>query len=286
LKFKNFDQYTKHKSKDINTFINKVAIATNEDLLCPYFNRITEKDILVESSKEFPVIISKDFGNKFNTLNESFNQAYNSNMLSENVDIFNNLKDQDFTPKSVNDIKKIKSIKFPIIASNKNLISEFKTVGKLRSSEKIFNRFTEQIVPRTKFKVLSFRNKPLSIVESINKFPLDVEMNGFKYINEVNSMIKKVHEVYNLDFYNVEILESNNGKIYINSINQNINPNPHQAISVYEEAFKDYYQTSLPSWVKNKMITEHSIPYYNKKKYDSMLIKSSYTMDYSKKGNK
>lgn len=286
MKFKEFDQYIKHKSKDINTFINKVSIATNEELICPYFNRITEKDILIELSNEFPVIISKDFGNKFSTLNESFNHAYNSNMLAENVDIFKNLGDQKFTPKSVNDIKKIKSINFPIIASNGKLISEFKTLGKLKASEKIYNKFTEQIVPRTKFKVLSFKNKPLSIIESINKFPLDVEMNGFKYINEVNSIIKKVHEVYNLDFYNVEILESNKGNIYINSIDQNINPNPHQAVSVYEEAYKDYYQTNLPSWVKNKMIAEHSVPYYNKKKYDSMLIKSSYTMNYSKKGNK
>jgi hypothetical protein len=260
-----------------------VGIATNENLTCPYFNKITERSALVESAKESPIIISQDFGNQFNTLNESFNLAYNSNMLSGDADIFENLAGQEFTPKTINDITKIKSIKFPIVASNGESISEFKTIGKLRASESIYNKFREQIVPRTKFKILSFKDKALSIVESINKYPLDVEMSGFKYINEITSIIKKVHEAYNLDFYNVEVFESNKGKIYINSIDQNINPNPHQSVSVYEAAFEDFYEASLPSWVKNTMIKEHAVPYYGKKKYDSMLIKSNYTMDYSKR---
>lgn len=282
MKFKNFDQYIEQYSTDINSFINKVAIATSESINFPYFDYIKSSFDINEKFSNIPIIISSDFTFESDTINESSRFKYNLNEAPKIDKVYADFINESFVPKSVTDIKQIKQLKFPITAYNKHKQVDYLTKGKLKSAEEIYERFREKIVPKTKFNVLSFKGKPISIVEKINKFPLDVDLNKFKYINEVSKISSALNEKYNLDFYNIEILESAKGGLYLSDVNKQLTLNPHQAFKVYESSYEDYYQARIPNWVKNKMIEECVGNYYKQKSYDSMLFNSKHTMDYSK----
>lgn len=283
MKFKNFEQYSRQYSSDINSFINRVAIATNETIEFKYFDYIKSKYDLQENYKNIPIIISDDFTSESAALYESNEFTYNLNETPSLDRVLEDFKDASFTTNQTYDIKDIKKLKFPIIAYHKNGTSQFKTIGRLKSSEGIYEKFREEIVPITKFKVLAFNGEPISIIETINNFPLDVDLKRFTLLNEVRKITRAIYEKYDLDFYNVEILESNKKRgLFINNIDKKLNLNPHQAFVVYEAAYNDYYSARIPNWVKKKMINENVSKYYKQRAYDSMLIKSNHTMDYSK----
>jgi len=282
VKYKNFEQYTRQYSKDIESFINRVAIATNENIKFPYFDYIKNKFDLQENFKNIPIIVSSDFTNKSLPIYESSEFTYNLNEMPDIDQVFEDFKNETFTTNSVSDIKDIKKLKFPITAYHASGSTDFKTKGKLKASEGIYNKFREKIIPKTKFKVLSFKGEPISVVETINNFPLDVDMKRFTLLREVKKISKTIYEKYNLDFYNIELLESSKGKLYINSVNRKLDLNPHEAFVVYEAAYNDYYSSRMPNWVKDKMITESVASYYNQKYLDSQLVKSKHTFDYEK----
>lgn len=282
MKFKNFNQYSRQYSNDVTSFTNRVAIATNEEIDFPYFDYIKNKFDLKENYKNIPIIVSDDFSNESVALYESEEFTYNLNELPSMKQVFEDFKTSSFTTNQTYNIKEVKSLKFPITAYSKRGETEFKTIGKLRSSEDIYNRFREKIVPKTKFTVLSFKGDPISIVETINNFPLDVDLRRFTFLSEVSKISKALHEKYDLDFYNIELLESIKGGLYINGVNRKLDLNPHQAIKVYEAAYSDYYSTRVPNWVKEQMINESVSSYYKQKYLDSQLVKSKHTFKYDK----
>lgn len=282
MNLKNFNQYTKQYSTDVKSFINRVAIATNEDIDFPYFDYIKNSYDLKENHKNIPIIVSDSFVSESSAIYESNEFTYNLNELPSMDRVFEDFKDESFITNQTYNIKDIKKLKFPVTAYHKNGSDEFKTIGKLRSSEGVYERFREKIIPTTKFKVLSFKGDPISIVETINKFPLDVDIKRFTLLNEIKKITKALHEKYDLDFYNVEILESAKRGLYLNNVNKKLDLNPHQAFVVYESAYNDYYSSRVPNWVKEQMINESVGKYYKQKAYDSMLIKSRHTLDYSK----
>jgi len=282
VKFKNFNQYSRQYSNDVTSFTNRVAIATNEEIDFPYFDYIKNKFDLKENYKNIPIIVSDDFSNESVALYESEEFTYNLNELPSMKQVFEDFKTSSFTTNQTYNIKEVKSLKFPITAYSKRGETEFKTIGKLRSSEDIYNRFREKIVPKTKFTVLSFKGDPISIVETINNFPLDVDLRRFTFLSEVSKISKALHEKYDLDFYNIELLESIKGGLYINGVNRKLDLNPHQAIKVYEAAYSDYYSTRVPNWVKEQMINESVSSYYKQKYLDSQLVKSKHTFKYDK----
>jgi hypothetical protein len=259
-----------------------VAIATNESIEFPYFDYIKNKFDLQENYKNIPIIVSDDFTNESTALYESGEFTYNFNDLPSMDRVFEDFKDEKFTTNQTYDITDVKKLKFPVTAYSKNSETEFKTVGKLRSSEGVYERFREKVVPKTKFTVLSFKGDPISIVESINRFPLDVDLKRFTLLNEVKKISKALYEKYDLDFYNIELLESVKGGLYINSVNRKLDLNPHQAITVYEAAYTDYYSARVPNWVKDQMIEESVSKYYKQKHLDSQLVKSKHTFNYAK----
>jgi len=282
VNFKNFDQYTRQYSNDVASFINRVAIATNETIEFPYFDYIKNKFDLKENHKNIPIIVSDDFTSESTAIYESGEFTYNLNEMPSIEEVFDDFKNEKFITNQKYNIKDTKQLKFPITAYSKNSETEFKTIGKLRASEGVYERFREKIVPKTKFNVLSFKGEPISIVEKINKFPLDVDMRRFALMTEVKNIARTLHKKYDLDFYNIEIYESIQGGLYVNGVNRKLDLNPHQALTVYEYAYNDYYSTKIPNWVKNKMIEESVSKYYKQKHYDSMLVKSKHTMNYSK----
>lgn len=280
MKFKNFDQYINQHSNNFSSFSKKVILATSESLDFPYFEYLNSSYDLNESDSRCPIIVSDDFVFKSDIVNES--SMYNLNACPIYESIISELPNSDFIPRECKDIRDIKKLRFPVTAYHKNGSMDFKTLGKLKSSEIIYDKFREKIIPKTKFKVLSFKGEPISIVETINKLPLDVNLKRFKYLNKINDISKSLFEKYNIDLCNIEIFESIKGDLYLNNINKKLDLNPHQAYKVYESVYEDFYSAKLPNWVKKKMINESISKYYQTKLYDSMLIKTEHTMDYSK----
>ena len=279
---KTFDEYSNKYSSDFSNFSNKINIAINDGFDYPYFNKITNIFDLKESSPDLPIIMTDFFYEKTEAINESNKYMYNSIDIPPKSNLFESISDSNFCPKLVNNIREVKSLKFPIVARGGGFKDEYKTIGKLKSANKLYSQFIERPVPKSKFKVLSFKDSPISIVEWINKFPLDVDINSFNYIKECEEICKILNSKFNLDFYNVEIIESLDGKIYLKSIDKKLDLNPHQAKILYETAYEDFYKTRLPNWVKDKILEDSVIPYYKKKYLDSNLISSKNCMDYSK----
>lgn len=187
-----------------------------------------------------------------------------------------------YLPNSVSDIRKIKELNFPIIAQSGENQDEYKSISKLKSSERIYKNFRERPVARTRFKILAFKDQPISVVEWINKFPIDADLGNFVYIAEVADICKRTFDKFKLDVYNIEIIESIKGKIFIESIDKRLDLNPHQARILYESVYEDYYKTRLPKWVKDKIIEENTSSYYRQKYFDSKLIKTKHSLNYSK----
>lgn len=279
MKFRSFNEYLDDKSGNIETYMQKVGIATNNDVF-PIFKKITSSDDIEELSEEIAVILSDDYLYENSSINEHMS-VFNNKKLDLS-DIRKQIGEFRHIPKKVTNIQEVKKLKFPIIASNKFGEYSYKTIGKLKASESIYSSFKESIVPKTRFNILAHKNKAISIVERINKMPLDVDVSKFSMLDQINDIANKIYETYSLDFYNIEVLESSKGTLYINSIDRNIKTNPRESVLLYENAYLEYNKRPLPNWVKNQMIKEYVIPYYEKKKYDSMLIKSKHTIDYSK----
>jgi hypothetical protein len=279
VRIKTFNEYSDQYSNDISTFVNKIAIATNEGLDFPFFNYVSNKFELNETLGWMPIIMSEGFTFDTTTVNESY-FTYNMSKTPDIEEVYEHFSNAVFVPKLTREFSRLKKMKFPVTAYSKNGSQDFKTLNKLRASEGIYEKFRENPVPKTKFKVLSFKGEPVSIVETINKMPLDVDLKRFSYLKEVKEISKSLYEKYDLDFYNVELIESTKGGLFINGVNKNLNMNPHQSLKVYETVYEDYYETRIPNWVKDRMLNEGVSKYYTNKAYDSMLIRSNHTMDY------
>lgn len=280
MKFIKFDDYIRESSNDIKTFIKKVAIATNEGFDFPYFN-VVKSDIDIMENFDMPIIMTEGFKGKSYKIFESDVFTYNRNNVPKFNKIIKDLSESAYSPKTTNDITKVKKLKFPIKATSNGEVFEFKTIGKLKSSERIYDEFTESPVAKTRYTILTFKGKPISITETINKFKLDVDMKRFKFINEANDISKLIDDSYNnLDFYNIEVVESMSSQMLLTGVNRNIDLNPLQAAQVYEAAYKDYYQSRLPNWVKKEMFNESTLPYYQTMALDIKLIKSNNSINY------
>lgn len=279
---KNFDQYSIRYSKDPNKFLNQVNVAVGESFSHSYFNVISNSHDLSESNADFPMILTDSFVFEYNSINESSVFKYNYRDLPSKDSIYEYFLGLGYSPKSVSNIKDIKKLKFPIEASNSKGTDLYKTIGKLKNCESIYKSFKESPEAKTQFKILSFKGNPISIVEKINKFPIDVDLNSFKYLEECQNISEAAYNEFGIDICNISIIESLNEKIYVKSIDKKFDFNPHQAKIVYESVYEDFYQTRLPNFVKHMILEKNVAPYYKQKYYDSKLIKSNHSMDYSK----
>lgn len=281
MRYKNFNQYISQYSNNEKDYLNKVGIASSSSENYSYYANINNQFDLKESDVNIPIIMSSDYSNDSNSIYESDMFKYNRNTSPDTDSVFEDFSGCEFIPKTVNSIPDTKKLKFPIKAVGPNSSQVFKTIGKLRSSEGIYSKFTEKITPKTRYTALSFKGKPISVVETVNKFPMDVDINRFKHLSKIRKISEMICEKYDLDVYNIELIESVKGSIYVNGVNTNLSLNPHQAYLVYESVYQDHYDTKIPNWVRRKIIEENVSGYYKQKSYDSMLVKTNNTMDYN-----
>jgi hypothetical protein len=94
-------------------------------------------------------------------------------------------------------------------------------------------------------------------------------------------LVCPINSEYSPQFYIVTLIEKNNN-LFFESISRSGQLSPPQSVKMYETAYSEYYSAQLPAWYRTKLVNEHIIPYYKKKYYDSLLIKPTGVIDYSK----
>jgi hypothetical protein len=280
MKFHKFDDYVKRHTDYKIAFFKKIGLACQNKPSHEYFKHIENKYDLLES--DIPIILCDNFSFDSIRINESNSSTYNSAITPSLNEVFSDFKNKNWIPNAVDNIQNVKLLKFPVTASNGNKSDLYKTLHKLRQAETRYKMFTESPQPRTRFKIVAFKNYPICGEEKINNMSFDMDLNSFKHSNQITDIVNDLYESYKLDVFNIDLIESLDGKIYLSDLNKNLNLNPHQAYTVYNNIYQDHYNSKLPPWVKNRILDEDLSDYYKRKYFDSKLIKSKYSMDYSK----
>jgi hypothetical protein len=282
MKLKNFKNYSIYYSKDPKNFEKRVALASPIAKDLEMFKVVNTPDEVFQVSKDIPVITWNDFKFSDNKIDESFcSTVYNQKSLPTRSELNSEFKDTQFIPNSVTDRSTIKKMKFPIIAKSDDSDEEFKTYGKFKKSEKSFNSFHEKLIPTSRFEILVSGDSPIHVQKKINQTPFDIDIDQWKHLGEASEICKKINSKWLPEYYTLSLTESN-GKLYLESIGRSSTLTPAQGVKLYESAYEDYYSAKLPSWIKKKMFTDHVKPYYKQKYYDSLLLKPSGVIDYSK----
>jgi hypothetical protein len=280
---KNFESFQKRYSKDPETFLKQVGIASHSLTEHSLFKVVKSQNEISESYLDYPLILDEGFSLKIETINEKAAHTYNYGESPNILDIVDKMSSSPYSPKVVDKIQDTrKKFRYPVIAIKGDSKEEYRTIGKLRASDVIYSKFLENPDAKTRFKILSFKGDPISVIEHINKFKLDVDINSFQFLNEVKEISKNVYETFGFDICNVEIVESLKGDILIRSIDKKIDLNPLQEAKIYQCVYEDYYQTRLPNWFKKKVLNEHFSKYIKDMSNHTNLIKSKHSLNYSK----
>ena len=282
MKLKNFKNYSIYYSKDPKNFEKKIALASPIAKDLEMFEVVNTIDDVFQVSKDIPVITWNDFKFSDNKIDESFcSTVYNQKSLPSRSELNSEFKGTQFIPNIVTNRSDIRKMKFPIIAKSDDSEEEFKTYGKFKKSEKSFDSFQERRVPTSRFEILVSGESPIHVQKKVNQTPFDIDMDRWKHLGEASEICKKINLKWSPEYYTISLTESN-GLLYLESIGRSSTLTPAQGVKLYESAYEDYYSAKLPNWIKKKMFTDHVKPYYKQKYYDSLLLKPSGVIDYSK----
>lgn len=267
MKLKKFNEYSNLFSKDPRNFERQVVIV-GESTFDLFENTISA------ATSEKPIVV---WGEP-NVINEGSIRVKEIPTVSK---VYESLAGNAFFPNETSDRRLVKKLKFPIIGVSESGEEEFKTYGKFKKSEKYFDKFREKPTPNTRFDIISFKKEPIHIQERINGIGFDVDLNRFKYLGETEDLLKEINSKFNLDFYHVSLIESG-GRVYLENIGRSLKLSPSQSLKLYERAYSDHYEVSLPAWFKKSTFDKHVKPYYQKRYYDSLLMKPKNSIDFKK----
>lgn len=282
MKLKNFKNYSMYYSKDPRNFEKRIAFASPNVKNLEMFEVVNTVEAVFKVPKDIPVITWNDFKFSNNKLDESFcSTVYNQKTLPTVGELNSEFKDTQFIPNIVTNRLDIKKMKFPIIAKSGDSEEEFKTYGKFKKSEKSFDSFQEKRIPSSRFEILVSGDSPIHVQKKVNQVPFDIDMDRWKHLGEAFEICKKINSKWSPEYYTINLTESG-GNLYLESIGRSSTLTPAQGVKLYESAYEEYYSAKLPSWIKKKMFNDHVKPYYKQKYYDSLLLKPSGVIDYSK----
>lgn len=273
MKLKKFNEYSNIYSKDPRNFEKKIGLACSNNTKSDIFKIVESTD----SSQDLPIIL----WNSNLKINENSSFLFNRKRLPLFEEICDTFANESFIPSTVTDRTAVKKLKFPITGISKDGKEDFKTYGKFKKSENQFSKFREKITPTTRFDIIAFKKEPIHIQERINTIGFDSKISEFRYLDQVDNIINKIHTEYPTDFYHVGLIESN-GKLYLDSIDTSLNLSPSQSIKMYETAYENYYETALPNWFKKTIFENQIKPYYKSRYYDALLIKPKNSIDFKK----
>lgn len=280
MRVKGFDDYVKQYSTDPSVFEKQVIFASplgGSEL----FEVIQEASSNFADIGDHPIILWDNFNIEHSKVNEGTSHIYNMSKFPTFEKICEELSTESYIPPSIADRTKIKSLKFPIVATKGNESEVFKTYGKFKKSEKFFEKFKQKIIPITRYDVIAFKDEPIHIQERINGIGFDSNYRRFKHPDKVTKIVKKINEKYRPDFYHLEILEAKDG-IYLNSVSTSAPLSPTQNMKMYETAYESFYSRRLPKWFRDNVFESYIKPYYEKRYLDSLLIKPKNSIDFKK----
>lgn len=281
MKLKKFNEYSSYYQKDPKLFEKKLVFASPSINELAAFKVVNTIDEVLEISDNTPVITWNNF-NFSGKVEESFSSiVYNQNKIPNSTDIDDAFAEEPFIIKTISDRRGVKGLSFPIIAKNSQDSEDFKTYSKFKKSEKQFDKFQEKPVVVSRFEVLVANGEPIHAQKKINKFPFDIDLARWKYLDEASTICKKINDKWSPDYFIVSLTESN-GKLYLESLNRSSRLTPTQGVALYESAYESHYSSQLPQWFKKKLFTDYSKPHYQKQYYDALLLKPNGVLNYSK----
>lgn len=266
MKLRKFEEYLKTFSRDPKSFEKQVSFLGESPI--EIFENFTS------SSLEKPVVVwSETIG-----LNESLVKVKSMPSISK---IYEKFSGDAFFPRETSSRADVKKLTFPIVGISESDEEEFKTYGKFKKSEKYFDKFREKPIPLTRFDVILHKDTPIHVQERINGLGFDADLRNFKYLTEVEDLSAKLAKAFDLDFYHLSLIESR-GALFLENLGRSLKLSPSQSVKLYEAAYASHYESSLPGWFKKSLFETYVKPYYQKRYYDSLLIKPKNSIDFKK----
>lgn len=280
MTLKKFSEYTSLYSKDPRTFEKRVIFASPDKYAVTMFEEVTSADSIL-SYPDRPIVLWNNLQLTPTLINENRNHVFNQIGVPTFKKIASEFEGSDFLPKSTRSRKEVKGLKFPIMGHNVEELVELKTYGKFKRSEQSFDKFSEKIIPVTRFDVIAFRDKPIHLQERINQVGFDVDEKRFTKLPQIKSTLKSIFEKYSPDFYQATFIDSG-PKLYLESVSTSTRLSPAQLTKIYETAYESHYETPLPAWFKKQLFEKYVKPYYSTRYLDAQLLKPKNSMDFKK----
>ena len=249
MNIRSFNDFTSYISGNEKELKNKVQILSSGKI---HENSPFSVITSLKESNELPTLVCGD--PEIKLINESVNKGlnvYNSFNLKKG-NILKRFIGENFMPKTVKDRNNVKRLNFPIIANGKNGSNTYKSLYMFKKSENDYDSFQEKIIPKTKYDILMFREKPICVYEKINDTYRDKEVSRDLY-EKIVGISSKIMESHGLDVYHMKIYESTQKKYYLKGINKCKDLDEKQANLLYIELYEDHYGYPIPTWYKNKI---------------------------------
>jgi len=274
---KGFNDYMKQRSTDPAVW-EKMVVLASPTFESDIFISVKNESQLFEYSADLPIVVWGDFNISQSAINENKFSIFNLPRIDLKAILE---QEHELGPKYVTDRSQVKKMKFPIIAVDSEGEEEFKTVGKFKKSERAFSKFKSKPVIRTRFNVICHRDEPIHLQEKINGIGFDINLNSFNNHEKITSIVEKLGKMIPLDFYQATIIESD-GEYYLESLDNSSELSPSQTLSIYERAYETHYARKIPKAIQTKLFETHVKKYYQKRYYDSLLIKPKNSIDFKK----
>jgi glutathione synthase/RimK-type ligase-like ATP-grasp enzyme len=204
--------------------------------------------------------------NKVIQLKNVYNKPQYVTDVSSKVKFHEIMMDSKFVPETVFSKEKAMNLKFPVIAKPDNNhsgmgIQIFKNKMELEKSKDNFDVFSECKKIKEEFRLIFFKEQPILFMkrEPLNKKAKEGdgttdEAMVFTYrrmmINyvpeEFGDVLKEVRKKFeNVDFYALDIMEDEEGAVYIIEINSQPGLPFDSTVMMYKAIYNDFYKTKL-----------------------------------------
>ena len=250
MNIRSFEEFENYANGNQDNLLGKIQILTNEETSNKTpFIQISS----IDEASDMPLLVCGDF--KWSAINESGKsdlKIYNSYNIKTKGDLLKRFVGESFIPKIVRDRNKAKKLKFPIIASGKKGSNTYNTPYMFNKSENDYTSYQEKVIPKTKYDILMFRDKPICAYENVNGKYKDKGLQS-KIAESASKIAKKILESHGMDAYKLKIYESNKGNYYLGGIYKCDDLNEKQSNLLYIALYEDHYGYNIPTWFKNKV---------------------------------
>lgn len=280
MPLKKFNDYLIERSTDPKQFEKKVAFASS-NIKCDLFEVLSEESQILNGFTNIPIVIWGKFNFTPKLVNENRYSIYNIGDIPDLESVYSAFESRGFVPRSMTDRSEVSKLKFPILGLGEKKPGHFATYNKYKKSEGQYKKFRESPVVDARFNAIIFKKKPIHIQENVSTIGFDVDLNRFKYMDQIKEVVDAISERHVIDIYQLDFIKSG-GKIYLSGINRNGTLSPSQKVKIYEEVYENHYSSRLPVWFKKRLFENNVKDFYRKSYYDSLLLKPKYSIDFKK----